>query len=456
MKAMLEQIMKRMDDNVALGTKRYEEQRAVNAQIAQDLHACRKQIDLTQADVDEARQAASTVTSPTMVRSHAVDHRAAAAGGNPGLGMPGYPRLANDGAPLLPAAPDAPLSRPQPVRQNADIAPQREREDEGGFVKPPKHDFPRFDGSLPTLWLDRCVAYFDMYRVKPQNWVTTASLYVDGHAALWLQAYRQLHAQVSWTRFCQAVVEEFGPDEFEDQMHKLLQLRQTGSVAEYRVQFEVYMYHLLALDPSLSSKFFVTKFVLGLKDELRATVRIQAPTSITRATVFAKIQEEELAACRPRSRPAPGGRPPPAAAAAPQRPRAAPDDFARERQLRDFRRANNLCFKCGDRYSRDHQCKQQGAQLLTIQVGEFGEVLTEDVVHALQLLDEPDVEPVQCCLLSAQATSGTESPACIRLSARVRDQAMLLLLDSGSSHSFVSSIFVQRLSYLQSPLTQFL
>jgi hypothetical protein len=85
-------------------------------------------------------------------------------------------------------------------------------------------------------------------------------------------------------------------------------------------------------------------------------------------------------------------------------------------------------------------------------VGEFGEVLTEDVVHALQLLDEPDVEPVQCCLLSAQATSGTESPACIRLSARVRDQAMLLLLDSGSSHSFVSSTFVQRLKLPTVPI----
>jgi hypothetical protein len=160
------------------------------------------------------------------------------------------------------------------------------------------------------------VAYFDLYNVRPQNWVTTASLYVEGHAALWLQAYRQLHVQVNWNRFCQAVIEEFGPDEFEDQMHKLLQLRQLGTVTEYRLQFEVYMYQLLALDPSLSTKFFVTQFVLGLKDELRAAVRIQAPTSITRATVFARIQEEEIEASRLRVRPAPAGRPPPATVAA--------------------------------------------------------------------------------------------------------------------------------------------
>ena len=82
-------------------------------------------------------------------------------------------------------------------------------------------------------------------------------------------------------------------------MHNLLQLRQTGTIVEYRQQFEVYMYNLVALDATLSSKFFVTQFLLGLKDELCVAVRLQAPTSITRATVFARIQEEELEHRRP-------------------------------------------------------------------------------------------------------------------------------------------------------------
>lgn len=382
-------------------------------------------------------------------------------------------RLANVGPPLIPAAPGAPIHQPQPqpqthlyaVRHNAEPNQhgERGREEDTGYVKPPKHDFPRFDGYLPNLWVDRCVAYFELYRVKPQLWVTTASLYVDGHAALWLQAFRQTHVQVTWTQFCQAVVEEFGPDEFEGQMHKLLQLRHTGTVAEYRRQFEIHMYHLLSLDPSLSSKFFVTQFVLGLKDEIRMAVRIQAPTSITRATVFAKIQEEEMDSLRPRHRPAPAGRPPPQPAPLHPRPaavavvpKAGGDEFVRERQLRDYRRANNLCFKCGERYSRDHQCKRQGAQLLTIQVGEHGELLNEEAIRALELLDDPEpavaAVAAQCCMLSAQATTGTESSSCIRLTAKVQEQTMLILLDSGSSHSFVSASFVRRLQLPTSPL----
>jgi hypothetical protein len=55
-------------------------------------------------------------------------------------------------------------------------------------------------------------------------------------------------------------------------------------------------------------------------------------------------------------------------------------------------------------------------------------------------------------MLSAQANAGTKSHACIHLLARVQDQAMLLLLDFGSSHSFVSAAFVKRLQLPTIPI----
>lgn len=285
-------------------------------------------------------------------------------------------------------------------------------------------------------------------------WVTTASLYLDGRAALWWQAACQTRRAASWETFTRMLREEFGPEEFETQMHHLLQLRQTGTVTEYRLQFESYMYHLLALDPGLNTKFFVTQFLLGLKPELRAVVRIQEPTSITRAAVLARIQEEELEANRPRLRPVPAGRPPPVLPAPaprlPVAPRVGGDDFGRERQLRDYRRANGPCFKCGDKYSREHQCKQP-VQLLTIQMGDFGEMLSIEAVRALELMDDPQVQP-GCCMLSAHALSGTESPATIRVPVTVGDQMMLLLLDSGSTHSFINTNFAQSIGLSTVPI----
>ena len=94
----------------------------------------------------------------------------------------------------------------------------------GGYHKPPKHDFPKFDGTVPYLWLDRYLAYFELYKVATHQWVATAALYIDGQAAHWLQAFRQSHRDITWDVFTLAILEEFGADEFEMVIYKLLQL----------------------------------------------------------------------------------------------------------------------------------------------------------------------------------------------------------------------------------------
>ena len=88
--------------------------------------------------------------------------------------------------------------------------------------------------------------------------MTTVTLYIEGQAAHWLQVFCQTDGGLGWDAFCATIIEEFGADEFELEMHKLLQLRPSGTISEYRQVFNSHMYHLLALDPSLSTKFFIT------------------------------------------------------------------------------------------------------------------------------------------------------------------------------------------------------
>lgn len=38
-------------------------------------------------------------------------------------------------------------------------------------------------------------------------------------------------------------------------------------------------------------------------------------------------------------------------------------DLWKAKQLKDYRRANGLCFKCGQKYSPEHKCVLQGSQL---------------------------------------------------------------------------------------------
>jgi hypothetical protein len=90
--------------------------------------------------------------------------------------------------------------------------------------------------------------------------------------------------------------------------------------------------------------------------------------------------------------------------------------------------------------------------LLTIEVGEFGEVLSDDVVQPLELLQETIV-PAACCHISQDALVGTEGPETIRLRATVGDQVMILLIDSGSTHTFVTKAFAVRASCVISPIS---
>lgn len=87
--------------------------------------------------------------------------------------------------------------------------------------------------------------------------------------------------------------------------------------------------------------------------------------------------------------------------------------------------------------------------MLMIEIGDFGEVFSEDTVHALNLLDETPAP--QCCLLSANAQVGTKGGNTLRLRALVGDQIMLLLVDSGSSHTFVNAEFAKRAGCVLSP-----
>ena len=97
---LLDTILKRLDEQLVLGNKRYEEQLAFNSESTKGMQNLQKQLDLTQKEVDEARKATSA--SPLPSASLLSDPRAT------GCSSAAPPvRLANDGAPLMPEPPAA-------------------------------------------------------------------------------------------------------------------------------------------------------------------------------------------------------------------------------------------------------------------------------------------------------------------------------------------------------------
>jgi hypothetical protein len=124
--------------------------------------------------------------------------------------------------------------------------------------------------------------------------------------------------------------------------------------------------------------------------------------------------------------------------------------------LRSYRKARGLCIRCGERWQPGHKCAP------VIQLHALQEVwnLCQDAFKLPEASDaqatptEPEVATTaaahQLFLLSSAAVSAQPSSQTMQLKGTIGDQEVLILVDSGSSHSFISSTLASNLLGVQS------
>ena len=336
------------------------------------------------------------------------------------------------------------------------------------FPPPPRFEFPLFDGDGTRAWRLKCEAYFRVCTLSPNTWVSCAAMYFIDGALSWLQSTRAHLIYTDWGAFAEAVCAQFGREEFQSLLRQFNRLQQSGSVTEYAEKFTQLMHNLVAHHESWEPSYFITHFIDGLQKDIRAAVVLHRPKTLDTAVDLACLQEEVLEAMRREDRredrrhsapatfrgvprtalPLP---PPPAAAptksALPMEGRSA-DHRALEAAhpqptedkiaaLRAYRRARGLCFTCGEHWGRDHRCGP------TVQLHVVEELLA--MMHSESVdISEPSARDdavsdrsADCCVISKEALDGGESPTTMRLHGWVQGREVLMLVDSGSSHSFI-------------------
>lgn len=308
----------------------------------------------------------------------------------------------------------------------------------------PKMDFPDFYGEDPKVWLDNCRDYFALYKIPEGMWVTAARVHLKEKAARWYQAFKQKNTFRSWNHFCHEVEQEFGADDFRKAMNDLLELRQTTTVEEYTSQFQTLHYGIMMHQAGYDDMFFTQHYVKGLKEDIRGIVEAQMPTTVLKASTLAQVQQGVLERTKPRNRPAYQQRGYNQQRMEYKQPQQT-SQLWRDRQLRDYRKANNLCYSCGEKYVPGHNevcAKKQKPQMNALALNELDldRELSEETLNAL---DTEDKLHEEFCQLSINAMSSQDTLSCVKLKARVKDKVMIILMDSGSSHSFISSTFVQ-------------
>ena len=79
------------------------------------------------------------------------------------------------------------------------------------------------------------------------------------------------------------------------------------------------------------------------------------------------------------------------------------------RQLKEYRRANGLCYSCGDKFLPGHICPAaaQQAQVKAAEMADIHEIISDAVFDALV------TEDGECAKISVQALAGSTSPKTI-------------------------------------------
>jgi hypothetical protein len=117
----------------------------------------------------------------------------------------------------------------------------------------------------------------------------------------------------------------------------------------------------------------------------------------------------------------------------------------KQRQLRDYRHANNLCYFCGDKFDASHlqKCpKRNKPQINALAINnlDMEEELTEETLNNLEV---QDILATEMGRLYLNALSETDSGDAMCIRALVHNKSMLILVDFGGSHNFVNASFVQ-------------
>jgi hypothetical protein len=70
--------------------------------------------------------------------------------------------------------------------------------------------FPRFDGTNPGLWREKCLQFFMKFNICKPFWTTTVRMHMDGKAKEWFEVYRLHQVVGDWSEFMEAVEANFG------------------------------------------------------------------------------------------------------------------------------------------------------------------------------------------------------------------------------------------------------
>lgn len=106
--------------------------------------------------------------------------------------------------------------------------------------------------------------------------------------------------------------------------------------------------------------------------------------------------------------------------------------------------AEGLCFKCDEKFHRNHLCAKPELTVLVTNANGTETELTEEPRELVEEVVEDEVEAV-VAEVSINSVVGLTSPRTMKLRGSIGDETVVVLIDNGASHNFISEKLVAKL-----------
>lgn len=357
-----------------------------------------------------------------------------------------------------------------------------------------KLDLPKFDGENPDGWILRAERYFNFYQLSDEEKLEAAVVGFEGDALVWYQWEHRRRPIRKWEDMRSLILHQFRPLHSGTLCEQWLAVKQTGTVAEFRRKF----IELAAPLEHIPETMMLAHFVNGLKDEIKAEVRMLGLYTLEQAMELAlKVEEKNrvsgyglggnmvssfashmansVVQLSGNSKGTNHSYPPsilkapvwgtksdsgstspsswsqnsisPTGQGSPKDssysiPTAKPIGEIKRLTPKELqhKRERGLCFRCDEKWMAGHRCKQKELSVLLTQEededGDSGEEEAPVVADAGQSVT-PEV--------SLNSVVGISSPKTLRLKGLVAGEEVVCMIDPGATHNFVSIDLVNKL-----------
>jgi hypothetical protein len=189
-----------------------------------------------------------------------------------------------------------------------------------------------------------------------------------------------------------------------------------------------------------------TQFLLGQKPKIRAVVKMQLPDSVAKASV----QEWLLDKSKRTITKWMGAKSWNSQEKGEQKSSFSPSEMWKTRQLKKYMRTNGMCYKCGDNFVSGHKCSvtppvvpvAQLAAIVDSGQADGGGIISNQM---LEVLEDHAMSTEADCHISLYALSGAAHNKAIHLRALIGNHVLSILLDSGSSNTFINSTMLSKI-----------